>query len=113
MRSRECRSELQALCAKIRSPDYDQANQISLSTLEDDQKRFDVWANNLGAFQDPRKASSLDHRLREAPQIGEQVLRLLDRLGTASKEGRSLTPFNRFGVRVQSPFEKAFVRVLS
>ncbi|RBQ77989.1 hypothetical protein FVER14953_09429 [Fusarium verticillioides] len=40
--------------------------------LENENIRFKMWAGNLGAHQSG--PASLDHRLREAPHIQEQVL---------------------------------------
>ncbi|KAG5796277.1 hypothetical protein H9Q69_004703 [Fusarium xylarioides] len=46
-----------------------------LPTLENENIRFKMWAGNLGAHQSG--PASLDHRLREAPHIQEQVIYLL------------------------------------
>ncbi|KAF5724201.1 transcription factor Cys6 [Fusarium mundagurra] len=46
-----------------------------LLTLENENIRFKMWAGNLAAHQ--RGPVSLDHRLREAPHVQEQVLYLL------------------------------------
>ncbi|KAF5978650.1 transcription factor Cys6 [Fusarium coicis] len=43
--------------------------------LENENVRFKMWAGNLGAHQSG--PASLDHRLREAPHIQEQILYLL------------------------------------
>lgn len=51
----------------------------SINTLqtkfEHEMTRFKMWAGNLGAHQAGR--ASLDHRLREAPHLQEQVIYLL------------------------------------
>lgn len=46
-----------------------------LLTLENENVRFKMWAGNLAAHQSG--PASLDHRLREAPHIQEQVVYLL------------------------------------
>jgi len=43
--------------------------------LEDEMTRFKMWCGNLGAHQ--TGPPSLDHRLREAPHLHDQVIRLL------------------------------------
>ncbi|CVL02217.1 uncharacterized protein FMAN_08287 [Fusarium mangiferae] len=59
---------------EIDSLDY-QAEHDLLLTLENENTRFGMWAGNLAAHQSG--PASLDHRLREAPHIREQVLYLL------------------------------------
>ncbi|KAH7417504.1 hypothetical protein BKA64DRAFT_301951 [Cadophora sp. MPI-SDFR-AT-0126] len=49
-----------------------------LSLSEDQLGRFSLWANSIGVFAPGR--ASMDHRLREAPEIIEIVAGLLDGL---------------------------------
>ncbi|KAF7553521.1 hypothetical protein G7Z17_g3535 [Cylindrodendrum hubeiense] len=46
-----------------------------ITGFEDEMIRFKMWTGNLGAHQSGR--ASLDHRLREAPHLQEQVVYLL------------------------------------
>ena len=57
--------------------------------LADNIGRFKVWAANVGAHQFARK-SSLDYRLKDAPQIKNSVVRLLDDLSGMLLEGENL-----------------------
>ncbi|PVH85641.1 hypothetical protein DL98DRAFT_408531, partial [Cadophora sp. DSE1049] len=54
-----------------------------LSLSEDQLARFSLWANSIGVFAPGR--ASMDHRLREAPEIIEIVTGLLDSLNDSIK----------------------------
>lgn len=56
------------------------------TVLVDQSSRFHIWAANIGALQDPPLPSSLDHRLREAPRVADQIKGLLDDLMEALQE---------------------------
>src|SRR6266536_6101440 len=86
-KGRSCIADLNDLCTKLRNPNCKYLDQISPSAVEDESRRFMVWANNIGALQGPQKQSSLDYRLREAPQVRQQVIRLLDRLSFSATQG--------------------------
>lgn len=51
---------------------------------------FQMWANNIGALQRKNITSSLDHRLREAPQFVAKVVSLLDDLSETLEDGMNL-----------------------
>lgn len=55
-----------------------------LTKFEDEMTRFKMWAGNLGAHQAGR--ASLDHRLREAPHLQEQVIYLLKDLSESLQD---------------------------
>lgn len=46
------------------------------SLIENEFARFSVWTSNIGVFANGR--ASMDHRLREAPDVQRLVLGLLD-----------------------------------
>jgi len=75
------------------------------SLIEDQRSRFLVWAGNIGALSSTR--ASLDHRLREAPEVLEIILALLASLEKGLGECRrilaSLGP--PCGQSVGSPLE--------
>lgn len=50
-----------------------------LTLVENQVARFSVWAANIGVFAPGR--GSLDHRLREAPDVQDAVGGLLEALG--------------------------------
>ncbi|KAF5578037.1 transcription factor Cys6 [Fusarium pseudocircinatum] len=70
----------------------DQAESHSLRklllTLENENVRFKMWAGNLAAHQSG--PASLDHRLREAPHVQEQVLYLLRDVSESIEDAISL-----------------------
>lgn len=66
--------------------------QIPLSLVLDEYGRFNVWAGNIGAHQ--RGRVSLDHRLREASHIKDQVISLLQYLNEVLKDGKCCICFS-------------------
>jgi hypothetical protein len=60
------------------------SGQIQLDAFEDELGRFRVWAANVGALQ--KGHSSLDYRLREAPLVRDNVLKLLIELHECLQE---------------------------
>ena len=74
----------------LKEPDCLFLDQISASAIEDETRRFKLWANNIAAFQSPKKRSSLDYRLRDASHVRQQVIRLFDRLSSSAKQGQTL-----------------------
>lgn len=48
--------------------------------------RFELWAGNLGAFQQPWKRLSLDARVAQSPDIRKEILRHLDKIEQAASE---------------------------
>jgi hypothetical protein len=53
--------------------------------LDDDLGRFTIWAENCGAHRHGR--TSLDHRLREAADVKQMVLELLENLNEDLQDG--------------------------
>lgn len=84
-------TQLNQLCIK---PDYNYAEQVAPSAVQDEFGRFRVWAGNIGAHRTGRV--SLDYRLREASHMYQRVTELLDELNTTLKEGMKLYIFLKF-----------------
>ncbi|RBA09690.1 hypothetical protein FPRO05_05626 [Fusarium proliferatum] len=61
-----------------------------LIALENENTRFKMWAGNLGAHQSG--PASLDHRLREAPHIQDQVIYLLRDISESLEDTIILIP---------------------
>ncbi|KAK7190075.1 hypothetical protein DPSP01_006371 [Paraphaeosphaeria sporulosa] len=55
-----------------------QGHAIDFEALQDELGRFRVWSGNLGVLQ--KGHSSLDYRLRDAPLLSNEVLKLLNEL---------------------------------
>ena len=47
---------------------------------EDGRSRYNIWASNLGSLHPGTDRRSADYRLREAPEVVERVVELLDEL---------------------------------
>lgn len=58
------------------------------NVVEDQMGRFQVWAGNIGAFQQPGSTSSLDYRLKESELIRNSVQSGLRRLNSATTRGK-------------------------
>ena len=56
-------------------------------TVSEQLGRFNMWAGTAGTHRSGK--ISLDYRLREAPHVHTQVLRLLENLNQALAEGQS------------------------
>lgn len=74
-RSIACREALLAFVAGTESQPGSAI--VDLREVENHQQRFDQWAGNLGAFQDPESRLSLEYRLRNTPLIRDAILQLL------------------------------------
>ncbi len=57
------------------SDKHDLGKFISRQAVEDELGRYKTWAGNIGALQ--RGQSSLDERLKNAPDVADHVRRLL------------------------------------
>ncbi|EWG41493.1 hypothetical protein FVEG_03599 [Fusarium verticillioides 7600] len=92
-----CLQEFNSLCSSPTIwengiPDSDAQSDVSLLKLQNELGRFKVWSGNIGAHQKGR--SSLDHRLRDASNIRDQVVELLEDLKESLKDGQ-LTPWDQ------------------
>ena len=81
--ARSCDEVLASLVEHTKSSDYQQYS----NDLEDGLGRFRVWAKNLGAFQNPKSNSSLDHRLIDGKEMRDAVRENLEELNGASVKG--------------------------
>ena len=61
------------------------------AALQDEFGRFRVWSGNLGALQ--KGHSSLDYRLRDAPLLSGEVLKLLEELQSNLHAGMWSFPY--------------------
>jgi hypothetical protein len=73
---------------------------------ENNLERFRVWGNNIAAFKNPRSTASLEHRLRDAPQVLDRFKSRLQELIDSSTQGtnelRSWPKQNRTNVSVST-----------
>ncbi|KAF5685235.1 zinc finger transcription factor ace1 [Fusarium circinatum] len=98
-----CLQEFNSLCSSPTLltgsiPDEGTQYDISLIKLQNERSRLKVWSGNIGAHKKGR--SSLDHRLRDASNIRDQVLELLEDLSESLKDAKDiltghLTPWDQ------------------
>jgi len=62
---RSCCTLFERLCTIWPSVDSAITDQISLDAIKTEGSRYDLWANNIAALQDPYLPSSLEYRIRE------------------------------------------------
>lgn len=58
----------------------------SLSKVEDNLSRFRIWAGNLGAYHGLPNRACADSRLRDAPEVKNRILELLNELSETNHE---------------------------
>ena len=56
------------------------------SRYEDGRSRFQIWMSNLGAAHPAADRRSADHRLREAPEVVDRIVELLEELTEINSE---------------------------
>lgn len=88
----QCITILKQVHGLLDQPSYSYTNDISSSDVRDQLGRFKIWGSNIGAFQPRTKRSSLEYRLRDASQIRQQVLRLLDDIQESLNESNYNPP---------------------
>ena len=57
--------------------------------VDDQLCRFRIWSGNIGALQNSSLAISLGHRLREAPKVVAQVVKILEQLSEKLQKSHS------------------------
>ncbi|TVY72739.1 Zinc finger transcription factor ace1 [Fusarium oxysporum f. sp. cubense] len=88
-----CLQEFNSLCSSPTIwtdsiPDEGTQSDISLVKLQNELSRFKIWSGNIGAHRKGR--SSLDHRLRDASNIRDQVVELLEDLRESLKDAKDI-----------------------
>ncbi|RYC86508.1 hypothetical protein BFJ63_vAg10650 [Fusarium oxysporum f. sp. narcissi] len=88
-----CLQEFNSLCSSPAIwtdsiPDEGTQSDISLVKLQNELSRFKVWSGNIGAHRKGR--SSLDHRLRDASNIRDQVVELLEDLRESLQDAKDI-----------------------
>lgn len=56
------------------------AHALGSLPTEDGRSRYNIWASNLGSLHPGTDRRSADYRLREAPEVIERIVELLDEL---------------------------------
>ena len=56
---------------------------VDKNAVGNELDRFNLWARNIGALQPSEAATSLGHRLRDAPELAEYIGENLDEIRMA------------------------------
>ncbi|KAH6960034.1 hypothetical protein BKA56DRAFT_430303, partial [Ilyonectria sp. MPI-CAGE-AT-0026] len=81
-----CLQSFDSLSESDESPERSDPDDMPLLKVKSELSRFKVWSANIGAHRKGR--SSLDHRLRDASNIRNQVLRLLQDLAESLSDAK-------------------------
>lgn len=85
----DCFKSFNRLYEVLESEEADNASRLHFASIADEIGRFNVWAGNVGAHQHGR--SSLDYRLRDASQMREEFVKVLQYLRETVDDGKSLS----------------------
>lgn len=81
-----CLSYLEKICNTLRVLTADQANwwgverNTALLNFQDAQAKFKAWGTSIAAFRSGLNPTSLDYRLRDAPDIRKRLCQVLKEL---------------------------------
>ncbi|KAK6416297.1 hypothetical protein LTR95_017477, partial [Oleoguttula sp. CCFEE 5521] len=68
-----------------------ESEDVNLSTQHvDSLARFRIWAGNLGAWHPRCDRRSADYRLRDAPEVGDRLVELLEELTDTNSDVRAI-----------------------
>ena len=84
-----CFKSFNLLYEVLESEEADNASRTHLASIADEIGRFNIWTGNVGAHQHGR--SSLDYRLRDASQIREEFVKILQYLRETLEDGKGLS----------------------
>ena len=79
-KSELCIAGFEALSKLLADAEVEEQFGIKQMDCNDELSRFKLWAGNIGALQDSRLASSLEHRLRDARGVANRVIDLLEEM---------------------------------
>ena len=79
-KSKLCVAGFETLSQLLADAKVEEQFGIKQTDCNDELSRFKLWAGNIGALQESRLASSLEHRLRDARGVAKQVTDLLEEM---------------------------------
>lgn len=91
----DCLSRFDKICDDLQSLGQETAKgngydrNLVFLAMQDARVRFKAWGNNIAAFRKGHLPSSLEFRLREAPEIRTRLLQVLDYLREYLNDGLS------------------------
>lgn len=81
-----CSKSFKAISAASTSANNSHEAASTRSRNEDSQSRFRIWMSNLGATLSKEDRRSADYRLRDAPEVGDRIVELLEELTELNHE---------------------------
>lgn len=85
---RACITILKTIVSTLSDP-VSQKGRVHHKQVNDELERFSLWMGNIGALHRPESSMSLESRLREANDVLNHILELLDNLNEVAEERRS------------------------
>ncbi|SLM36315.1 hypothetical protein LPUS_05843 [Lasallia pustulata] len=92
--ARSCIDDFKILSSLVQDLGH-QSQWISNSMICDELGRYQIWAGNIGAFQEAQLPVSLDYRLRAQPKIAKQIIELLEDLEETLKDACAIASGER------------------
>lgn len=84
---RSCSSLFPQLVQSLNDSEFQ--DQLTVASVKEESKRFELWARNIAALQDAQLPSSLEHRLRDDGSARGIVKKALLYLEETLQIGRS------------------------
>jgi len=90
-----CLKSIENICDGLRLIEQENASQngydrnLVLLSMLDARAKFKAWGGNIAAFRKPYLSTSLDFRLKEAPEIRTRLLQVLEYLQEYLNDGLS------------------------
>lgn len=91
--SLDCQKCFGRICDELQSLEQDEANQngynrnFILLSSQDSRAKFKAWGTSIAALRKPSLPTSLEHRLRDAPEIRSRLLQVLTYLHEYLNDG--------------------------
>lgn len=79
----KCASSFEAIATGNREYQHESSAKVHLA---DCLSRFRIWASNLGAWHASSDKRSASHRLRDAPEVEDRIVELLEELTETSED---------------------------
>lgn len=88
-----CLRRFETICDELQNIEQETAIQngydrnLVLLTMQDSRAKFKAWGTSIAAFRKGHVPTSLDFRLRDAPEIRSRLLQVLEYLGEYLNDG--------------------------
>jgi len=97
----DCIASFDAI-AQVHTPEWEPSTPPSAwSQNEDGRSRFQIWMSNLGAAHSATDRRSADYRLRDAPEVVDRIVELLEELTEINGEALEIISGERSNRRIE------------